>query len=81
MCAVSQIPEPRRVVPAIRDRDHARDWLYERAEEACGVGMPLDVALQAVRDGYSSRVADYVFKYDLDEWPDDLIDLSKVDDR
>ncbi len=54
------------------------NWLYERAEDACGQGLPLEKALQAVRDGYSSRVADYVAAQDLDEWPDGLVDLSKV---
>jgi hypothetical protein len=41
-----------------RDAEHAEDWLYERAEEAASVGLPLDKALQAVRDGYSSIEAD-----------------------
>lgn len=34
------------------------NWLLERAEEAAAAGLPLDVALQAVRDGYSSHEAD-----------------------
>jgi hypothetical protein len=41
-----------------RDADHAGDWLYERAEEACAAGLPIEDALQAVRDGYSSVQAD-----------------------
>jgi hypothetical protein len=39
----------------------ARDvhnWLYDRAETAAAAGLPLEAALQAVRDGYSSVDAD-----------------------
>jgi hypothetical protein len=48
-----------------RDAEHAYDWLYERAEEAASDGLPLDEALQAVRDGYSSIDADRVIAAEL----------------
>lgn len=48
-----------------RDAGHAEEWLYERAEEAAAVGLPLDRALQAVRDGYSSIAADRIVAEDL----------------
>ena len=41
-----------------RDAEDALGWLYERAEEAAATGLPLERALQAVRDGYSSIEAD-----------------------
>lgn len=58
-CELREIEAPR--VPARnrpRNAEHAEDWLYERAEEAAAVGLSLDKALQAVRDGYSSVDAD-----------------------
>lgn len=54
-----------RIATTGRDRGaHAADarWLYERAEDAAAEGLPLDDALQAVRDGYSSIEADRDFK-------------------
>lgn len=44
-----------------RDAKHAEDWLYERAEDAAAAGLTLDLALQAVRNGYSSIAADRAF--------------------
>lgn len=41
-----------------RDARDAEDWLYDRAEEAAAVDLPLEKALQCVRDGYSSIAAD-----------------------
>lgn len=41
-----------------RDAQHAYDWLYERAEEAAAVGLPLAEAIRAVVDGFSSIEAD-----------------------
>ena len=41
-----------------RDAEHAETILYERAEEAFAVGLPIEKALQAVRDGYSSAEMD-----------------------
>lgn len=49
-----------------RDAAHAGDWLYERAEEAAAAGLPLEEALQAVRDGYSSIEADRMIRAELD---------------
>jgi len=43
-----------------RDATHAEEWLYERAEDAAAAGLPLDKALQAVRNGYSSVEADRI---------------------
>jgi hypothetical protein len=34
--------------------------LYEAAEDAAAAGVPLETALQAVRDGYSSHEADVI---------------------
>jgi hypothetical protein len=39
-------------------------WLYERAEDAAPGGLPLERALQAVRDGYSSIEADRLARED-----------------
>lgn len=49
-----------------RDAEHAEDWLLERAEEAAAVGLDLERALQAVRDGYSSIDADRRIRAELD---------------
>jgi len=49
-----------------RDPEHAEDWLLERAEEAAAVGLDLERALQAVRDGYSSIDADRRIRAELD---------------
>ncbi len=40
------------------------DWLYDRAEEAATAGLPLDEALQAVRDGYASVDGDRMIAED-----------------
>lgn len=47
-----------------RDTRDIYNWLYERAEDAASDGLPLDQALQAVRDGYSSIEADRTFAAD-----------------
>ncbi len=43
-----------------------RAWhvLYERAEDAAAAGLPLDQALEAVRNGYSSVEADRMIAED-----------------
>lgn len=53
-----------------RDAEHAEDWLLERAEEAAAVGLDLERALQAVRDGYSSIDADRRIRAELDDADD-----------
>jgi hypothetical protein len=39
-------------------REAAIDWIYQRAEDAAAIDVPIEDALQAVRDGYSSIEAD-----------------------
>lgn len=50
-----------------RSTPDPHDSLYERAEHAAARGVPLDEALQAVRDGYSSVAADLAIADDLGE--------------
>ena len=46
-------------------RCDAENRIYERAEEAFNRGLPIEDALQAVRDGYSSAEADRMIAEDL----------------
>ena len=41
-----------------------RNWMLERAEDAADRGLPLEEALQAVREGYSSIEADRLARED-----------------
>lgn len=47
------------------DHDAVWHWLYERAEDAATKGLPLNMALDAVRCGYSSIDADRMTAEDL----------------
>lgn len=42
----------------VSDRELSMSRLYERAEDCATLDVPLEEALQAVRDGYSSIEAD-----------------------
>lgn len=61
---ILMVRRPLTFIPTSSPVEAAESRLYERAEDAAALDIPLEVALEAVRNGYSSIEADRMIRED-----------------
>lgn len=61
---ILSVHRPLTFIPTSTPREAAESRLYERAEDAAALDIPLEEALQTVRNGYSSIEADRMMRED-----------------